>query len=80
MGWINDWVSKKTNKYTSHDIQDELLKAMALILLQKITANLTAANREQLVVCVRWVDCDLEAHEELMGFYKLDNIRRGFVP
>ena len=37
---INDWVSKKTNKYTSHDIQDELLKAMALNLLRKIAANL----------------------------------------
>jgi len=37
---IDDWVSKKTDKCTSHDIQDELLKAMALILLQKIAANL----------------------------------------
>ena len=33
---ISEWVSKKTNKYTSHDIQDELVKSMALSLLQKI--------------------------------------------
>ena len=79
---------KKTNRYTSHDIQDELLKAMVLTLLQKFVANLAgakffcimcdecidAANREQLVVCIRWVDCDLEAHEEVMGFYKLDHM------
>ena len=52
---------------------------MALSLLRKIAANLPdarcfcimcdectdAANREQLVVCIRWVDCDLEVHEEL---------------
>jgi len=31
------------------------------------------ANREQLVACIRWVDCALEAHEQLIGFYKLDN-------
>ena len=36
---INDWVLKKTNRYTSHDIQDELLKAMALTLLRMVAAN-----------------------------------------
>jgi len=64
---ISDWILKKANKYTSHDIQDELLKSMALCVLQKISANLAeanffcimcdectdAANREQLVVCIR---------------------------
>ena len=63
---INDWVLKKTNRYTSHDIQDELLKAMALTLLPKVAANVAdakffcimfdeytdVANREQLVVCI----------------------------
>ena len=38
-----------------------------------------AANREQLVVCIRWVDSDLEAHEELIGFYKLDNIEVNII-
>ena len=41
---INDWVLKTTNKYTSHDIQDELLIAMALTLLRKVAANLAGAN------------------------------------
>ena len=31
---------RKPINYTSHDIQDELLKAMALTLWQKITASL----------------------------------------
>ena len=34
----DDWISKKTNKYTSHNIQGKVLKAMALTLLQKIAA------------------------------------------
>ena len=37
------------------------------------------ANREQLVVCIRLVDCGLEAHEELIGFYKLDNIEANTI-
>ena len=85
---IPEWIAKKANKYTSHDIQDELLKAMALTVLQKISTDLAvvryfcimcdectdAANREQLVVCVRWVDSYLEAHEEFIGLYLLENI------
>ena len=65
-----------------------MLKAMALTLLRKIAANLVeakffcimcdeytdAANREQLVVFIRWVDYALETHEEMVGVYKLDNI------
>ena len=66
---------------------------MALSLLRKIAGNLAdaryfcimcdectdAANREQLVVCISWVDCGLEAHEELIGFYKLDNIEANTI-
>ena len=32
-----------------------------------------AANREQLAVCIRWVDCYLEAHEEFIGLHLLEN-------
>ena len=34
-----------------------------------------ASNREQLVICIRWVDSNLETHEEFMGLYKVDNIQ-----
>lgn len=33
------------------------------------------SNREQLVICIRWVDLNLEAHEEFIGLYKVDNIK-----
>ena len=26
-------------------------------------------NKEQLVICLRWVDCCLDVHEELLGLY-----------
>ena len=34
-----------------------------------------ASNREQLVICIRWVDSNLEAREEFIGLYKIDNIQ-----
>ena len=32
------------------------------------------SNREQVVICIRWVDNNLEAHEEFMGLYQVDSI------
>ena len=33
-----------------------------------------SSNREQVVVCIRWVDDQLEPHEEFIGLYKVDDI------
>ena len=33
------------------------------------------ANREHLVVCIRWVDSKLQAHEEFIGMYVLSDIK-----
>ncbi len=90
---IDTWLSRKTNKYTSNNAQNEILKVMALSALRKITAELSqtqffcimsdestdASNREQLVICIRWVDSNLEAHEEFIGLYKLDNIKANSI-
>lgn len=90
---IETWLSKKTNKYTSHEIQNELLKVMALIILRKIADDVSQAqffcimcdectdtsNREQLVICIRWVDSNLESHEEFIGMYKIDNIEANTI-
>ena len=38
---IESWLQRKTNKYISHDIQNELLKVMALFILQEIASNLS---------------------------------------
>ena len=32
------------------------------------------SNKEQLTLCLRWFDSDLEAHEDFVGFYQIPNI------
>ena len=32
-----------------------------------------SANKEELVLCFRWVDDHLEVHEEFIGFYQTSN-------
>ena len=81
------WLEKKTDKYVSADIQNELLKVMGLQVLRDIGAALHNAefyslmvdettdisNKEQAVLCFRWVHDDLIAHEEFVGFYGIEN-------
>ena len=31
-------------------------------------------NKEQLTICIRWVDKELEAHEDFLGFYNVPEI------
>ena len=38
------WMSKKTDRYTSHDIQNECLKTMALHILRKVCQNIQASG------------------------------------
>ncbi len=77
---ITEWMAKKTDKYVSHDVQNELLKVMALSVLRKIAASIMQSdffsimcdectdlsNKEQLVICTRWISSDqLEPHEDI---------------
>lgn len=64
---IAEWLQKKTFKFTSADIQNEMLKIMALRVLREIAQNIQNAaiytimadessdviNKEQLVFCIR---------------------------
>ena len=72
---------KKTNKYVHHEIQNEMMKVMALKILRKIAYNVReadfylimcdeatdVANVSQLVVCLQWVDDELNAYNEFIG-------------
>lgn len=85
---VKDWLKKKANKYTSPEIQNEILEVMALEVIRKLASQLQqskffaimtdectdSANREQLVICFRWVDLDLEVHEEFFGLYQVSDI------
>ena len=86
---IDTWLNRKSNKYTSHDIQNELLKVMALSIVRKIAGYIKIAtffcimcdkctdssNREQVVICIRWINDELEPHEDFIGLYMVDDIR-----
>ncbi len=82
---LHSWLQRKTNKYTSHDIQNEILKVMSLHILRDVVLLIRSApffsimvdetrdvsNKEQVVLCCRWVDRKLEAHEEFIGLYEV---------
>ena len=85
---ITEWLHKRSDKYTSPAIQNEILKIMALKIVCKIAVSLQgsdfftimadkttdASNKEQVVICMRWVDNDFEAHEEFIGMHVVDSI------
>ena len=70
---MREWLQRKCNKYTSHEIQNDLLKIMALCVLRSIADHLQKSpfltvmidetadisNQEQVTVVVRRVDEDL---------------------
>ena len=79
---------KKTDKYTSGSKQNELLQTMALSVVHRIATSIQeakyfaimadevmdATNRKQVVLCFRWVDGTLDAHEDFVGLHKVDKI------
>ena len=42
--FLLEWITRKGNKYTSHDIQDEMIKVMALKVLRDISAEIGSAE------------------------------------
>ena len=85
---LRAWLEKKKEKYTDHHIRSEILKIMALSILRDIAKNIESgvyytimadektdtANHQQFVLCLRWVDDDLNPHEEFIGLQSVPNI------
>ena len=83
---IETWLQRKTDKYVSHDLQNELLKVMAISILSRINGSTGSSkfccimcdecadtsNHEQLVICIRWVDEQLQPQEDFIGLYIQD--------
>ena len=76
------------DEYTRPQIQNEVLKLLYLQVLQRISSDIQHAkyyslmadevtdssNKEQFVVCIRWIDEDLQAHEDFVGIHHVDTI------
>ena len=82
-------VKKEREKYTSGEIQNKILQLMAHSILRKVTKCVhinthyalmadevtDSSNREQFVVCLRWVDkLTFAVNEDLIGLYQVDDI------
>ena len=80
------WMEKSQDKFTSPEIQNEILSIMALHILREIASELSGkwytimvdettdlSNTEQMVLYLRYVDNNLEVHEELIGLYSLES-------
>jgi len=90
---IMDWLEKKTDKYTSPEMQNELIKTMALQVLRKVVVSISlapfftimidettdVANKEQVVVCIQWVDENLESHEDFIGLYEVGSTQAAML-
>ena len=82
------WSKKKKDQYTCHDSQNAIIKLMSHNILREVGDNIKKAkwfsiladecrdiaNKEQLTICLRWVDDDLEPHENFIVFYEIPNI------
>jgi len=85
---VFDWIKRKSNKYTSADIQNEMLMVMSLSILKEVAKNLQntlfytimvdeatdCSNQEQVVLVLRWVDDTLTVHEDFIGLYNVPSI------
>jgi hypothetical protein len=73
---ITKWMQRRNNTYTSHDIQNEICSIMSHQVLKGIVKEVgenmfsiiadeytDLSNKEQLTLCLRWIDGDFEAHE-----------------
>ena len=81
------WLKRKEDRYTSHDIQNEIITIMANHVIHDLVSEIRGgffsiicdehtdiSNKEQLIICIRWVDKELEAHEDFLGFYNVPDI------
>ena len=80
------WMEKSRDKFMSPDIQNEILSIMSHFIQREIADAVSGqwftimvdettdqSNLEQMVFCLRYVDCNLNVHEEFVGLYSLES-------
>ena len=87
------WLERKTDKYTSPQVQNEILTVMACTVLRIICETIQKAryfsvmadevtdssNKEQVVVCFMTVDEQFDPHEDFVGLYQVDSIESSSI-
>ena len=86
---ISEWLQRKGgDKYVSPEIQNEILGLMSHAILREIMVELqktdyftimvdecvNSSSKEQLAICIRYVDAALAVHEEFIGLYYCPDI------
>ena len=82
--FLKKWLEKKTNKYVSHDLQNEILSLMSDTVVWNIIDELKSGERrfysviadeyteasdlEQLRMWFSWLDNDLHVHKDFIRF------------
>ena len=78
---LQTWLDQSTEKYTSPTMQNEMLQVLALGIFKEISSSILEAefytvmadesadvsNKEQVVICIRWIDDNLIAHEDFIS-------------
>ena len=85
---LANWLDGKGAKYTSHDIQNEIISLLATHTIRELVSEIRnnyyslicdeytdISNNEQLTICLRWINGNLEAHEDFIGFYQIPDIK-----
>ena len=83
-----NWLDRKDAKYTSHDIQNEIISLLATHTIRELVGEIKnnfyslicdeytdISNSEQLTLCLHWIDDDLKAHKDFLGFYQIPDIK-----
>jgi hypothetical protein len=84
---MQSWLARTQCKWLSHDIQNEILQLLSNDVVRRLLHDIRAAQffalmldettdasrHEQMAVCVRFTDDELNIHEIFMGFYVLEH-------
>ena len=78
------WLERKEDKYTSHEIQNEIISIVANNVIRNLVADIRGgffaliadeytdlSDKEQLTICIRWIDKHLEVSEDFLGFFNM---------
>ena len=87
---FEDWLQQKKYKYTCTDVQNEIFNLLAMSIVRNIVKDIKdgqcntfsiiadeytdTANLEQVSICLRWIDNQLNSHEDFLGYYHIPNI------